>query len=611
MSIEGTPESYPPTNSAIEQPVSSKGFWIRVLVYLALACLLGLGVWRIYENHQLAKQKSASQEAELLSRPVPVQVAPAERKPMPIYLTALGTVTPYMSVTVKARVSGELEPVKFTEGQQVKQGQTIMTIDPRPYKAALDQAKGTLAHDQALLKDAQVEFKRYKALYDAGVTSKETLDADEAAQGQYLGAIEADKGAIETAQLQLDWCSIQSPINGRIGLRLVDPGNIITANTTNLVIINQFQPIAVYFTLPENELPQVLHKLAAERRLPVDAYDRGDVQKLTEGLLLTADNQIDTTTGTDKLKAVFDNKDQSLFPNQFVNIHLVMEDRPNALVVPSAAIQTGLQGSYVWVIDTDAKGTATAKIRQVNVALAEGQVTILDSGLKAGENVVVDGADRLRHGQIVTVSTARQTQPTAQQGRTRGKIRLRQTVHSSQRQARRGAAVSLSPSRPFILRPVATSLLMAAILLAGAVGYQQLPVSALPEVDYPIIQVLTFYPGGGTGGDGLVGDRAAGAAVRPDAGAEADDLGQFRRRLGDHARIQPGREHRRGRAGGAGGHQRGQQLSAHRPAQSAHLQQGEPGRRAHHDAGADLQIHCRWTRLKTRPTPTWRRRFRR
>ncbi len=420
MSIEGTPESHLPTNSAIEQPVSRKGFWIRVLVYLVLAGLLGLGVWRIYENHQLAAAKSASQEAELLSRPVPVQVAAAERKPMPIYLTALGTVTPYMSVTVKARVSGELEPVKFTEGQQVRQGQTIMVIDPRPYKAALDQAKGTLAHDQALLKDAQVEYKRYKALYDAGVVSKETLDADEAAQGQYLGAIEADKGAIETAQLQLDWCSIQSPINGRIGLRLVDPGNIITANTTNLVIINQFQPIAVYFTLPENELPQVLHKLAADRRLPVDAYDRGDVQKLAEGQLLTADNQIDTTTGTDKLKAVFDNKDQSLFPNQFVNIHLVMEDRPNALVVPSAAIQTGLQGSYVWTIATDAKGTATARIQPVKVALAEGQVTILDSGLKAGENVVVDGADRLRHGQIVTVSTARpEREPKLQQGRTR------------------------------------------------------------------------------------------------------------------------------------------------------------------------------------------------
>jgi multidrug efflux system membrane fusion protein len=327
---------------------------------------------------------------------------------MPIFLTALGTVTPYMSVTVKARVSGELQPVKFTEGQQVRQGETIMVIDPRPYKAALDQAKGNLAHDQALLKNAQAEFARYKALYDAGVTSKEAMEADEAAQGQYQGAIEADKAAVETAQLQLNWCTIQSPINGKIGLRLVDPGNIITANTTNLVIINQFQPIAVYFTLPEDELPQVLRKLAAEKRLAVDAYDQGDTQKLATGYLLTADNQIDTTTGTGKLKAVFDNKDQALFPNQFVNIHLVLEDRTNALVVPSAAIQMGLQGSYVWTVDTDAKGVATARIQPVKVALAEGQVTILDSGLQPGQSVVVDGAERLRAGQIVTVSTARQ-----------------------------------------------------------------------------------------------------------------------------------------------------------------------------------------------------------
>ena len=171
---------------------------------------------------------------------------------MPIYLTALGTVTPYMSVTVKARVNGQLLPVKFTEGQEVKQGQTIMVIDPKPYQAALDQAKGTLAHDEALLKNAQAEYTRYKALYAAGVVSKEAMEADEATQGQYQGAIESDKAAIETAQLQLSWCYIQSPISGRIGLRLVDPGNIITANTTNLVIINQFRPIAVYFTLPEN-----------------------------------------------------------------------------------------------------------------------------------------------------------------------------------------------------------------------------------------------------------------------------------------------------------------------------------------------------------------------
>ena len=385
MSIEDAPESHLASSGIEQQPSAPRGFPVRIVVYLVLLSLVIMVVWQIHKNQKQTAASSASQAAALQSRPVPVQVAATEQKPMPIFLTALGTVTPYMSVTVKARVSGELEPVKFTEGQQVRQGQTIMVIDPRPYQAALDQAKGTLAHDEALLKNAQAEFARYKALYDAGVTSKETMQADEAAQGQYLGAIESDKAAIETAQLQLDWCTIQSPINGKIGLRLVDPGNIITANTTNLVIINQFQPIAVYFTLPEDELPQVLSKLRAEKRLPVDAYDQGDTQKLATGYLLTADNQIDTTTGTDKLKAVFDNQDEALFPNQFVNIHLVMEDRPNALVVPSAAIQTGNQGSYVWVVDhADAQGNGTARIQPVKVALAEGQVTILDERSASG-----------------------------------------------------------------------------------------------------------------------------------------------------------------------------------------------------------------------------------
>jgi multidrug efflux system membrane fusion protein len=389
------------------QPRSRKGFWVRTLVYLVLLGGLGFVVWRIHQNQQLSAQNQADQAAQLASQPIPVQVAAAEQKPMPVYLTALGTVTPYMSVTVKARVSGELEPVKFTEGQQVHQGETIMVIDPKPYQAALDQAKGNLLHDEALLKNAQAEYARYKSLYDAGVTSKETLDADEAAQGQYQGAIAADKAAIETAQLQLEWCTIQSPIDGRIGLRLVDPGNIITANTTNLVIINQFQPIAVYFTLPENELPPVLRKLAEDKRLLVDAYDRSDQAKLTSGYLLTGDNQIDTTTGTEKLKAVFDNRDQTLFPNQFVNIHLVLEDRPSALVVPSAAIQSGLQGSFVWVIDSNtADGSGTARIQPVKIALAEGQLTILDGGIQPGQKVVVDGADRLRAGQTVIATVA-------------------------------------------------------------------------------------------------------------------------------------------------------------------------------------------------------------
>jgi multidrug efflux system membrane fusion protein len=409
MSFEDASETNLASSGIQQQPSAPRGSWVRIVVYLVLATAVGLAAWYFYQNQQTTKKQNASQAAALQNRPVPVQVAATEQKPMPIFLTALGTVTPYMSVTVKARVNGQLEPVKFTEGQQVKQGQTILIIDPRPYQAALDQAKGTLAHDEALLKNAQAEFARYKALYAAGVVSKEVMQTDEAAQGQYEGAIEADKAAVETAQLQLEWCTIKSPINGKIGLRLVDPGNIITANTTNLVIINQLQPIAVYFTLPENQLPQVLRKLAAEKRLAVDAYDQDDVQKLASGYLLTTDNQIDTTTGTGKLKAIFDNKDQALFPNQFVNIHLVMEERTNALVVPSAAIQTGTQGSYVWVVDhADAQGNGTARIQPVKVALAEGQVTILDEGLQAGQNVVVDGADRLKPGQAVTASQARQ-----------------------------------------------------------------------------------------------------------------------------------------------------------------------------------------------------------
>jgi len=410
MPIQDATEPYLPKTGE-SQPPGRKNNLVRVVVYLVLATAVGLIVWRVYQNKQANEANTKNQAAALLGRPVPVQVVPAEQKPMPIYLTGLGTVTPYNSVTVKARVNGQLLPVKFTEGQEVKQGETIMVIDPKPYQAAVDQAKGTLAHDQALLKNAQAEYNRYKALYAAGVVSKEALDADEAQQGQYEGAIQSDNAAIETAQLQLNWCYIQSPIDGKIGLRLVDPGNIISANSTNLVVINQLKPIAVFFTLPESQLPQVLKRLSSDKRIPVDAYDRSDTQLLTSGSLLTTDNQIDTTTGTGKLKAVFDNKDSVLFPNQFVNIHLVLENRPNALVVPTAALQTGLNGStFIWVISDDGKGGQVSQMQPVKVALAEGQNTILDNGPAPGAQIVVDGADRLRPGQPVTVAASHQHQ---------------------------------------------------------------------------------------------------------------------------------------------------------------------------------------------------------
>ncbi len=409
MPIETSPERNQSEIDKNPEPPTKRSPWIRIIVFLALAGLVGFVVWRIYDNNQRQKAAAVQQAAQLMNRPVPVQVVPVAERPMSIFLTALGTVTPNMSVTVKARVSGQLLPVKFTEGQEVRAGQTIMEIDPKPFQAALDQAKGNLAHDQALLKNAQAEYKRYQALYNAGVVSKEQMETYQSTQGQYEGAIAADKAAVENAQLQLDWCSIQSPVNGRIGLRLVDPGNVITANTTNLVVINQFRPIAVYFTLPENQLPPVLAKLRADHRLAVDAYNQSDTQKLATGFLLTADNQIDTTTGTAKLKAVFSNDDDVLFPNQFVNIHLVMEQRSDALVIPSAAVQNGVQGTFVWAIDINDKGdSGTAKIQPVRVDLVQGQLTIIESGVEAGQKVVIDGADRLRAGALVTVSQARQ-----------------------------------------------------------------------------------------------------------------------------------------------------------------------------------------------------------
>ncbi|HET6168851.1 MAG TPA: efflux RND transporter periplasmic adaptor subunit, partial [Terracidiphilus sp.] len=232
MEIQHAPETHTRTAGMPDPEPGQKRTWLRIVIYLVIALALGLAVWKIYKNQKLAAANTAKQAAALQSRPVPVQVTPVEQKAMPIYLTALGTVTPNMSVTVKARVSGELLPVLFSEGQEVKQGQTILRIDPRPYQAALDQAKGTEAHDEALLKNAQAEYNRYKALYAAGVTSKETLDADEATLGQYQGAIASDMASVENAQLQLNWCTIQSPIDGKIGLRLVDPGNLIAANTT-------------------------------------------------------------------------------------------------------------------------------------------------------------------------------------------------------------------------------------------------------------------------------------------------------------------------------------------------------------------------------------------
>ncbi len=322
-----------------------------IIVALVVLAIIGFIVWRIHANNAAAEQQAAKQAAAA-NRPTPVQTAAVQQKTVPVFLTALGTVTAYNTVTLHSRVDGQLLQVNFREGQSVRKGQLLLEIDPRPYQAAVDQAVGTLAKDEANLKNMQAEAERYTALYEAGVVSKEQQQAQVSNQGQAAGSIKADQAAIEAARVNLGYTKIYSPIDGIVGLRQVDPGNIVHASdSTGLIVITQVHPIAIIFTLPEDQLPQVQQAMRGGKKLVVEAYDRTDAHKIASGTLLTIDNQIDTTTGTAKLKAVFDNSDGSLFANQFVNVRLVLSQRLNALVVPTAAVENGNQGDFVFVVN--------------------------------------------------------------------------------------------------------------------------------------------------------------------------------------------------------------------------------------------------------------------
>ena len=396
-------------------------------------------IWKVRANQR--QQDAETQKlAAAADRPVPVSVIPVQQKNMPIYLTALGTVTAYNTVTVRSRVDGQLMRVNFREGQAVRKGQLLIEIDPRPYQAALEQAQGQLARDQANAKNADAEAARYTALYQAGVVSRESQQAQISTSGQATGTLTADQAAIDAARVNLVYTKITSPIDGVVGLRQVDPGNIVhAADTTGLVVVTQLQPISVIFTLPEDYLPQVLQMTRSGKRLAVEAYDRSEATHLASGSLLTLDNQIDTTTGTDKVKAVFDNRENTLFPNQFVNVRLILQQRPNALVIPAAAVQTGAQGNFVYVLrDGDppkelqdandatrngGKGrkagskagsrAATGSQQQpktpphyvvmqpIKIDLTEGTQVILAEGLKAGDQIVIDGQEKLKNGSRV------------------------------------------------------------------------------------------------------------------------------------------------------------------------------------------------------------------
>ncbi len=334
---------------------------------------------------------------------VPVAVAAARRMDFPVYLSGLGSVTPSNSVSIKSRVDGELTEVTFKEGQQVQRGQLLAVIDPRPFEVQLAQAQATLFKDQAQLRDAKLNFQRFKDLLkESGAVSQQQVDTQGALVDQLDGATRNDEAAIASAKLQITYCHITAPITGRIGLRLVDVGNIVHAADANpMLIITQLQPIAVLFSLPEDQLPTVAQHMKSGT-LTVEAYSRDDQIKLATGQLGTIDNQIDQTTGTGRLKAMFQNQDSSLWPNQFVNARLLLESKKNAIVVPSAAIQRGPQGTFAYVVKAD----KTAEIRPVTVALAQGNLSAIGQGLAEGEIVVTDGQDKLKAGMTVDATAA-------------------------------------------------------------------------------------------------------------------------------------------------------------------------------------------------------------
>jgi multidrug efflux system membrane fusion protein len=326
---------------------------------------------------------------------VPVVVATAQKGDLPVYFNGLGTVTAFNTVTVRSRVDGQIVKVNFTEGQFVHEGDSLVEIDPRPYQVQLEQAEGQMAKDQALLKDVQVDMDRFNLLYKEGVIAKQQVDSQQAQVGQYQGAIKADQANIDNAKLQLAYAHVTAPISGRVGLRLVDVGNIVHASDTNgLLVITQLQPISVIFTLPQDQLPQVMSKLHGGGQLTVEAFDRDDTAKITTGKLATIDNQIDTTTGTYKLKAIFNNENNILFPNQFVNIHLLVDTKKNLTIVPVPAIQRGPQGTYVYA----AGEGNTVKIYPVVIAQITGNSAGISSGVNPGDVVVIDGQDKLQDG---------------------------------------------------------------------------------------------------------------------------------------------------------------------------------------------------------------------
>jgi multidrug efflux system membrane fusion protein len=360
-----------------------------ILAALSAACVALSGCTSADSKQQKAQAAG--------SHSVSVAVATVQRQDVPVYLVGLGSVSAFYTANIKSRVDGQIMRVNVREGQVVKEGDPLIVVDPRPYQVQLEQVQAQLFKDQASLRDARLNLDRYTTLIPSGSIAQQQVDTQKSTVDQLDGQVRTDQAQIDNAKLQLVYCNITAPFTGRVGLRQVDPGNIVHAADTNpMLILTQLQPIAVIFTLPEDQLPTVAQHMK-NTSLQVEAYSRDDQTKLATGKLQTIDNQIDPTTGTAKLKAVFDNKDNQLWPNQFVNANLLLETRKNSTVVPTAAILRGPQGAFVYAVKPD----KTVDARPITISLTQGNSTLITAGLNPGDVVVTDGQDKLQTGSKV------------------------------------------------------------------------------------------------------------------------------------------------------------------------------------------------------------------
>jgi multidrug efflux system membrane fusion protein len=383
-------------------------FWTRPVTWIGAAVLVLLGSIYWYNHHGAAQRFGGpgggrGRFGPGATGPLPVGVRPAREGDIHIYLGGLGTVTPLATVTVKAQISGILMSVAFQEGQTVKEGDLLAVIDPRPYQVALEQAQGQLQQAKALLEEARIDLDRYVTLSQQDSIAKQQVDAQRALVAQDEGIVQTDQAAIDSAQLNLTYCHVVAPVSGRVGLRQVDPGNYVTpADANGLVVLTQIKPITVIFTLPEDNIPEVVARLRSGDPIPVDAYDRTQTVKLASGVISTIDNEVDPTTGTFKLRALFANADEKLFPSQFVNVQMLLDTDEDVTVIPSSAVERGDQGAYVYLVKPDSTVTA----RTIVLGPAEGERVEVTSGLDVGDKVVVDGADRLKEGAKVIVQAS-------------------------------------------------------------------------------------------------------------------------------------------------------------------------------------------------------------